>query len=267
MVVAGSVESFGIEVRARIAARVAEALQVGVDRLTVNLGAASVRLIIFVAATDGDEAAALVQSITNHPALSNATAASSLLDVTVTEPPLVELFTQQLLLPLPPSPPPPPAAPPPESTDSLIAIAVAALSAVSLLALLDLAWCVRRTLKQRRHRKYLALAAAQRTSGAAGGDAAEASTGNEETMPLSALELAEVGPPSPSRQGGHASPGRVRVSQSSAQDAYGRGRQLFGPSPTHHEGSNLSPGGRVRVSQSAVQDQRVSGSAGMRYFV
>ena len=221
---AGSVESFGPAERARISLRVAKALQVAVDRLTVSLGAASIRLIILVAANDGDDAARLVQTMADHPALPNATAASLLLGVNVMAPPLVEVFTQQLLLPLPPSPPPPPAAPPPEATDSLIAVAVAALSAVSLLAMLDLAWCARRRLHQRRHRKYLALAAAQRAAAGGsclGGGAVGHAALHEEAVPLSGLELSGVGPPSPAREGNR-SPGRVRVSQSSVQDRLGR---------------------------------------------
>ena len=85
----------------------------------------------------------------------------------------------------------------------------------------------RDTLHQRRQAKYLALAAAQR---AAGGGAAAAEAIMAESMPLAALELGDIGPPSPARDG------------------------------------NVSPGGRVRVSQSAVQD-RLSRGGGMPFFV
>ena len=158
---AGTVEAFDEKERLRIANVLAAAMQVDASRFTVTLGAASVRLIILIDASDEQAATSLINSI-GAELMPSAAAASSLLGVTVTSSPLLEVSTRELLLPLPPSPPPPPTPPPPESTASLLAVGVAILSAIVLLAPIELLWCCQRIRRKRRARMdYLALAARQ----------------------------------------------------------------------------------------------------------
>ena len=162
LVVAGTVEAFDEKERLRIANVLAAAMQVDASRFTVTLGAASVRLIILIDASDEQAATSLINSI-GAELMPSAAAASSLLGVTVTSSPLLEVSTRELLLPLPPSPPPPPTPPPPESTASLLAVGVAILSAIVWLALVDLLWCGQHIWRKQRARMsyYLANAARQ----------------------------------------------------------------------------------------------------------
>ena len=147
IVVAGTVEEFGEAELARISSVVAGAFGVPLGEVSVSLGAASVRLIIHMAASNETAAVALVTKL--DETMPSAGSASSLLGVNVTAAPLTELYTEQLLLPLPPSLPPPPLAPPPESTESLFTAAVAVLGVMVALVLFEAIACVKRLLRKK----------------------------------------------------------------------------------------------------------------------
>ena len=144
LVAAGSVDDFDLVKRTRLRTRVATAAGVTVEKVTLSVEAASVRLRFDVSSVEATALTALAASLA--AALPSADAASTLLGVTVLMAPLLTIAGQSKPLALPPQPPRDPIPPPLEEStghidsgggkDSSLALPLAGASALLLASLI-----------------------------------------------------------------------------------------------------------------------------------
>ena len=157
----GTVEAFDTARKTAIAQSVVDAMDgdITLSDVTVFVEAASVRITIEIYQPDAAASAAVAASLLPH--VGTASAASTLLDLTVTASPAIDTVTRQVATPLPPpaadaptppqqlSPPstsPPAELPPAESGASddstMLLVAIGGGSAVLVFALFAVACCV-----------------------------------------------------------------------------------------------------------------------------
>ena len=114
MTAEGSVSDYGLEERVRLMGYIALVADVPIGSVSVSITAASVNIQADIEASTAEEASTLETTLTSQ--LSDATAASALLRITVLTAPTIDVAVVLESPPPPPSPPPllsPPPAPPP----------------------------------------------------------------------------------------------------------------------------------------------------------